>query len=303
VFEQAFKNIDDVLRKEAGCTTELAFGLKELYLYKFESSRFQFKLEGTQANKADDPYVKLIRGSGGIDHTDPCSGTTTCETVEPDPENSIERYLAEGRYSHDISAKTNWNVGASWDRYLTDGSGVDSRYIGFAGIGNIWYDRDDLKFSTNYGISYTDRTETTPDPAKDDTFAGVRLDWAYLNKFGANVTYTNTWTINESLSDTQDYNSDMVNAVGIDINKHLAFKVSLQWLYNHVPPLRTVDLQCANPNPNDPRQLIACSLICVDNAGSVVPCDDPGAHQLPDEKDIRKHTNDFIFNTTLVITF
>jgi len=75
VFEQAFKNIDDVLRKEAGCTTELAFGLKELYLYKFESSRFQFKLEGTQANKADDPYVKLSRGSGGIDPTDPCSGT------------------------------------------------------------------------------------------------------------------------------------------------------------------------------------------------------------------------------------
>jgi type I restriction enzyme M protein len=25
VFEQAFKNIDDVLRKEAGCTTELDY--------------------------------------------------------------------------------------------------------------------------------------------------------------------------------------------------------------------------------------------------------------------------------------
>jgi type I restriction enzyme M protein len=26
MFEQAFKNIDDVLRKEAGCTTELCHG-------------------------------------------------------------------------------------------------------------------------------------------------------------------------------------------------------------------------------------------------------------------------------------
>jgi type I restriction enzyme M protein len=33
MFEQAFKNIDDVLRKEAGCTTELDYTLSESFVY------------------------------------------------------------------------------------------------------------------------------------------------------------------------------------------------------------------------------------------------------------------------------
>jgi type I restriction enzyme M protein len=32
MFEQAFKNIDDVLRKEAGCTTELNYTRQTVWL-------------------------------------------------------------------------------------------------------------------------------------------------------------------------------------------------------------------------------------------------------------------------------
>ena len=53
MFEQAFRNIDDVLRKEAGCTTELDYTeqtswlLFLKYLDAFESDKVtEAKLEG-----------------------------------------------------------------------------------------------------------------------------------------------------------------------------------------------------------------------------------------------------------------
>lgn len=284
-----------------GNSDTLAFGLKDVYQKFWEKSRFQFKLEGTQASKADDRFVVIELSPPGIDPADPCTTGGACRTVEPAREDSIERYLVEGRYDRDISERTFWNVGASWDRNLTDGSGIENRYIGFAGIGNKWWDRDDLKFITNYGVSYTDREETTVDPLKDDTFAGLRFDWAYLNKFGKSVTYTNTWSINYSLDDSDDYNFDMINAITVAMSERIALKVSLQWLYNNLPPLQTVDLECANPDPNDPRPTIPCNLVCVDGNGNIDPQCNQGSVPLPEEVDIRKDKTDLIFNTSLVI--
>lgn len=37
MFEQAFRNIDDALRKEAGCATELDYSEQTSYLHKFKA--------------------------------------------------------------------------------------------------------------------------------------------------------------------------------------------------------------------------------------------------------------------------
>src|SRR6266487_5952349 len=47
-FEQAFKNIDDVLRKEAGCTTELDYTEQTSWLL------FLKYLDGLEQDKADE---------------------------------------------------------------------------------------------------------------------------------------------------------------------------------------------------------------------------------------------------------
>ncbi len=268
-----------------------------------KNSRFQLKLEGTNSDKADDRFVvATLDPNEPINPAVPCNSTgTNCTTIEPPVEDSIERYLVEGRYDRKFSQRRLWHAGASWDRNLTDGSGIKHRYIGFAGIGNIWWKSDDLTFTTTYSLSYTDREETTPDPLKEDQFAGLRFDWSYLNKWGKSVTYSNTWTINASLKDSADYNFDMINGISVAMTEKIALKVSLQWLYNNEPPLDTVDLECANPNPNDPRQTIPCNLICVDNTGTPILCSDPGAIQLNNETDVRKDKTDLIFNTSLVI--
>jgi hypothetical protein len=289
-----------------GNSNVFTLGFKNLYQQWWgaeKNSRFQIKLEGTKSDKADDRFVvATLDPNQPIDPGIPCSSAgAICATIEPPVEDDIERYLVEGKYNQNFSKRTFWQAGASWDRNLTDGSGILNRYIGFGGIGNIWWDSEELKFSTNYALSYTDRDETTPDPLKEDQFIGLRFDWSYLNQWGKNVTYNNTWTINASLQDSQDYNFDMVNGISVAMTERVALKVSLQWLFNNEPPLNTVDLDCANPDPNDPRQTVPCNLICVDDTGAIVACTDPGSTQLNDETDIRKDQSDVIFNTSLVI--
>ncbi len=290
-----------------GNSETLTLGFKDRYetpVGKTDKGRVRLKVEGTLADKADKRFVIASIPDPGqpIDPQNPCAGAgVSCATIEPAIEDSIERYLVEGRYDRKFSERAVWNTGASWDRNLTDGSGVESRAIGFAGLGHIWSDKDDLEFTTNYSLSYTDRRETTPDPEKDDTFAGARFDWSYRNDWTKTVTYKNTWTINASLSDGEDFGFDMVNSVGVSMTERVAIKVSLQWLYNNLPPLQTVDLDCANPDPSDPRATVPCNLICVDGTGIIVACTTPGAIQLNDETDIRKEKTDLIFNTSLVI--
>ena len=52
MFEQAFKNIDDVLRKEAGCTTELDYTEQTSWLL------FLKYLDGLEQDKADEAALE-----------------------------------------------------------------------------------------------------------------------------------------------------------------------------------------------------------------------------------------------------
>jgi HsdM N-terminal domain len=52
MFEQAFKNIDDVLRKEAGCTTELDYTEQTSWLL------FLKYLDGLEQDRADEAALK-----------------------------------------------------------------------------------------------------------------------------------------------------------------------------------------------------------------------------------------------------
>ena len=53
MFEQAFKNIDDVLWKEAGCTTELDYTEQTSWLL------FLKYMDGLELDKADEAALQL----------------------------------------------------------------------------------------------------------------------------------------------------------------------------------------------------------------------------------------------------
>src|SRR5688572_1526827 len=81
VFEQAFKNVDDVLRKEAGCTTELDYTeqtswlLFLKYLDSLESEKkLEAELDGKKYSFVLDPQFRWQKWAapkgrdGEIDH-------------------------------------------------------------------------------------------------------------------------------------------------------------------------------------------------------------------------------------------
>jgi hypothetical protein len=69
----------------------------------------------------------------------------------------------------------------------------------------------------------------------------------------------------------------MVNSISVAMNKHLALKVSLQWLYNSVPGLEDVTLYAVDP--------------------------ESGLKVEVGEVQIRRDKLDTIFSTSLVVNF
>ena len=57
MFEQAFKNIDDILRKEAGCTTELDYTEQTSWLL------FLKYLDGLEQDRTDEAALEALEKS------------------------------------------------------------------------------------------------------------------------------------------------------------------------------------------------------------------------------------------------
>jgi hypothetical protein len=276
-----------------GNSKNQSYGFKNTLRRRWEESNFQLKFDSLVYNEADDRYLLVVPGltwlPGEEPPTDP-ETTTIVPGIEPDQ----KRYFLEGKYEKDISNKVFWNAGGSWDS--NEDAGIIKRYIAFGGLGHRWRDDEDLHFSTSYGLSATDREEDEPDPEKDDRFAGLRVGWDYLNKFGKVTTFESDLTANISLSDTADYNLDFINSVAVSMSTHLKLKVSLQWLYANEPALEDVDI-LARAILVDPD----------DTPGSgdefFETVEDGGAELELGEASIRKDKLDTIFRTSLVVTF
>ena len=166
----------------------------------------------------------------------------------------------------------------------------------FGGLGHVWRDRADLNFHTSYGLSFTDREEETPDPEKDASFAGVRFNWGYLNKFGKVTTYENDFTANVNVTDASDYSLDMTNSIAVAMSDRLALKFSLQFLYNNEPALEDVDV-IARAVLRDPDGIPGSG----DEFFETVT--EGGAKIELGEDQIRKKPLDTVVSTSLVINF
>lgn len=246
-----------------GNSSTETFGFKNTLRYHWPKAKYVLRLDAVRSNTAEDSFAVLRPGSSG-----------DFDVVNPDKTPDVEKYLIENRYDREITEFLFWNVGITWDRNRD--AGILNRFVAFAGVGNVWWDREDLRFDTSYGLSYTDREEETPDPEKDDQFMGFRFAWSYLNKFGRTTTYGNDWSTNVSLSDTSDWSSDMTNWVAVAMNSRLALKVSLQWLYNALPAFEGLPLYA------------------IDDSGSLVEVG---------SVDVRKEKLDTVFTTSIVINF
>jgi len=271
-----------------------SLGIKATVGRDWKRSKVQIKLDAVQTNTSDDRFRVADPGFTWLPGEDP-PPLTSSFLVEPPKESDVEKYFIEPRFERNFAKKKTWNVGASWDR--NEDAGILNRYIGFGGVGNAWFSREDLEFRSNYGLSYTEREEETPDPEKDQEFAGVRLGWYYLNKFGKVTIFENEFTGNMSLEDRADYSLDMTSSLDVAMGKHLSLKISLQWQFNSEPALEDIDLFARvviiDPSPRLPGSGDEF-FETVTNGGAEIEIE---------EVQERKQQLDTIFRTALVIRF
>ena len=277
-------------------------GLNLHNLLRWHSVRagFRLKLDALLTNTADDPYRQVDPGFTWEPGAEPPPGISTTLVI-PDEEPDTEKFLIDARYERSIAAKPrltpgtmSWNIGTSWDRNLD--AGILSRLAVYAGVGHVWWDREDLKFQSMYSLSWTNREEDTEDPEKDDQFPGIRYDWTYENRWAKNVVFHNEWTFNANLSDLSDFSSNMTSSIRVPMTQRLSLKVSLHWIYNNIPALQDIDLVArivvVDPDgiPGSGDELFET----VDNGGFPV--------ELGSVEE-RKEKRDSVFATSLSISF
>ncbi len=267
-------------------------GLKNTFEYKADRGKSRFKVDALRSDTADDPFLLVAPGVRFAPGTVPTNFTTT--EVRPETEPDVARFFAEGRYDGALRKRTTWNAGASWE--TNDDAGIVSRTIVFGGLGTDWLDRDDRKFRTTYGLSFTDRVEEIFDPEKEERFAGVRLTTDFMDRLGASTQYDCDFTLNVSVADASDYNVDLTQGLAVNMSNHLALKASLQLLYAGEPALEEVDVvvrvRFVDPNgiPNSGDEYYET----VSSGGTEITIGDDN---------IRKEQLDTIFRTSLQITF
>ena len=219
----------------AGNSSASTLGFSNKLRHVWSDARSEFEVTTVRSYTSDDRFFLVNPGLefpvGGA----PANPATT--VVRPDPTLDVANYLVRGAYEKDISPRLFWNTGASW--YRNDDAGIRNRYVAYVGVGNKWVDTPRRRFTTSYGVSYTDREEEEIDPEKDRRFAGGRFGWDYTEHINAGTTFDSDFASNSNFSDLSDYSINTVNALTVAVTNHVALKVSLQFLFENEPALES----------------------------------------------------------------
>ena len=244
----------------SGNSESFTLGFKNLLRREWEKSRLDLTVGAIYADKTETERFAVEGPFGGRDVREK-------DTSKTDP----ERYYFNGLYNRLISEKFYWYAGLDWERNRP--AGVEKRLSGSGGVGNIWYDTEDMKWSTDYGVTYTDEEDTT---GSSTSYAGLRVRSSYENQLNKSTRYNNELVINENLDETSDFRADFLNAVQVTMTERLALKASLLILYDHEPSYETIPVYDQTVPP--PRQQVG-------------------------DMDVQLDSTDVIFTTSLVVNF
>jgi putative salt-induced outer membrane protein YdiY len=143
---------------------------------------------------------------------------------------SAEMYALAGKYTHNIRENFFWYVGGGW--VSNKPSGIDNRYMAGGGLGYRFLKTEVQTLSLEFGLDYTKEAQTT---GLDQSFAGARAFLGYLYNISKTSSFTEDFTLLETLDDTSDLRARSVSAVTASISQKLALKVTLALLYDNQP--------------------------------------------------------------------
>jgi putative salt-induced outer membrane protein YdiY len=149
---------------------------------------------------------------------------------QSDEEVTAENYFVRSRYDRDISDTFFWFVGSGWDRNTF--AGIENRYNGVGGVGNIWYESDVSGFRTDYGVTYTYQDNVEDE---DEGFSGLRIGSDYWRQLTGNTRFDSVLFLDENLSEGSDFRIDFTNSLAVSMSENLALKASYQLLFDNEP--------------------------------------------------------------------
>ena len=221
-----------VVRTGGNAETQ-TFGFRNTLRGNWTSVRVLARMEGVRSRTAGERILQAAPGLRFRPGERPGDLETTA--ARRAVASGVEQYFAGGRVQWRVSDRFFWNAGTSWDR--NDEAGIRNRYVTFGGLGNTWAEGEEASLSTSYGISFTAREDTEPDPARDSRFGGIRAGSDYHQRLSDAVELDSEATLNVNLLSSSDYSFNATHAVGVALSEHLSLRVSLQHLYEHEPAL------------------------------------------------------------------
>lgn len=196
---------------------------------------------GTALTGTSGPNLFKIEGGAvrGETSTRIYTGTPASFSQSDDSQLTAESYFLRGRYDRDLGQAYLFG-GAGWDRNTF--SGIQNRYATVAGVGRTWVDAESGRFKTDLGATYTIQKDVAPVAGADEGFGGLRFSIDAMRQLSESAEFTSLLVVDENLEDTEDLRGNWINSLTLSLSEALAFKTSLQLLYDRQPALLSVPL-------------------------------------------------------------
>ena len=173
---------------------------------------------------------------------------------EQETERSAERYSVQSRYDRTLTPRTFAFGGIGWERNTF--AGFDHRTVAVTGVGGQWGEEDRWELKLGSGLTYTVQRDVTPDPAKEDSFAGVRLNLDYTHQLTTGTQAELHWVVDGNAQEVSDVRADLIQSVSASLTDRLAIKTTLQLKLDSEPPVESVPLVTPDGEATGDRVLV-----------------------------------------------
>jgi putative salt-induced outer membrane protein YdiY len=169
------------------------------------------------------------------------TGTVTDFTVSQTSDSKLtaESYFARGRYNRSFGDAFAFS-GTGWERNTF--AGVRNRFSFVGGMGMTFADTDAGHLKADLGATYTIQKDVDPAPDSDEGFAGFRLTVDGKRALTDDADFESALVLDENVEQTGDLRADWKNSLTVSFTESLAFKTSLQLLFDNRPALIDVPL-------------------------------------------------------------
>lgn len=148
-----------------------------------------------------------------------------------------EKIFADSTFQRRVTERFYWDVGATFDRDRF--AGLNSRILGKAGIGYLWENRENARFSTGVAATFTSQDDVVDDPETENEFAGVQFNADGERRFGDQNqhVFASTLVVDQNLQDTDDLRFNWDNSLAVSMTRRLALKVGVVLTFDNLPQL------------------------------------------------------------------